>query len=381
MVGILHCYKSYPPDEIGGVAEAIATITSTTKDIFDHSILVARTRGLSRNYLESGIPVRAAWSVGTFWSLPFSPGYPFEVARAARSVDLIAHHAPFPLTDLGLLSSLPSQTAVVVHWHADINASSSVGRLINPLIRRSLAIADRIIVSHETSGQNSALLGEFSNKCAVIPYGVDNDYWSVLNADEHVQVAEIRKRQPRLIVSTGRLVPYKGHEGLLRALKTIDGTLIIVGKGPLVHKLQKQASDLGIADRVQFPGWLQRSQMKILLHAARIFAFPSVSSAESFGIAQLEAMAVGLPVVNTALPTTVPHVARHGQEALTVEPGDVDGLRSALGRLLGDKPLAAELGRAGQRRARSSFDWRLIGQQTAKVYMDALENRMSCPRG
>ena len=103
---------------------------------------------------------------------------------------------------------------------------------------------------------------------------------------------------------------------------------------------------MGLNSRVRLTGLQERQQIKILLHAARAFPFPSLTLSESFGIAQLEAMAAGLPVVNTALATAVPHVARHGVEGLTVPPGDADALASALTRLLNDKELAEKFGRA-----------------------------------
>ena len=73
----------------------------------------------------------------------------------------------------------------------------------------------------------------------------------------------------------------------------------IVGEGPLLPELQQLATELGVADRVQFAGRLPRSEIKQLFHSAQVFAFPSVTEAEAFGIVQIEAMATGLPIVNT----------------------------------------------------------------------------------
>src|SRR4051812_34160332 len=120
MLQILHCYKSYMPDEVGGVAEAIALVTSGHGTEFDHSILVSRPRGLGRHIIYQGVPVHAVTSLGTFASLPIAPCYPFALRRRSRSVDLIVHHSPFPLTDLGLLLGTSRKRSVLVHWHADL---------------------------------------------------------------------------------------------------------------------------------------------------------------------------------------------------------------------------------------------------------------------
>jgi glycosyltransferase involved in cell wall biosynthesis len=378
MLRILHCYKSYMPDEFGGVAEAISVVASAHDPNLNQSILVARPLGLGRDFVYGGVPVRAVASLGTLSSLPIAPGYPFALAARYRSVDIIVHHSPFPLTDFGLLlGGSAGKPALIVHWHADLETAKITSSWINPLLRRSLRRADRIIVGHESIMRNSPFLQGFLEKCVVIPYGVNLAYWTDLNAKEQAKVVELRSSYPRLIVSTGRLVPYKGHAVLLRALQRVDATLCIIGKGSLEASLRDRVRELRLDHRVIFTGWQERQQLKIMLHAARVFAFPSLTSAESFGIAQLEAMAVGLPVVNTALATAVPHVARHEVEGLTVPPGDIDALASALTRLLDDRELAEQFGRAARQRVVQTFDHENVLELTRQLYEETAAQRAS----
>jgi glycosyltransferase involved in cell wall biosynthesis len=374
VIRILHCYKSYMPDEVGGVAEAICATTSAHDAVLNQSILVARPRGLCKDFLYNEIPVHAVTSLGTIASLPIAPGYPFALALRARSVDLIVHHCPFPLTDFGLLLGPSKRPALIVHWHADLELSAITKLWFKPLLQNSLKRAARVVVSHPSVMRNSPFLQGFFDKCVVIPYGVDSTYWANLNAEEQERVAAIRHDYPRLIVSTGRLVPYKGHEVLLQALQRVDATLYIIGKGFLAKHLRRKAQELRLDDRAVLAGWQERRQLKIMLHAARVFAFSSLTSAESFGIAQVEAMAAGLPVVNTALPTAVPHVARHEVEGLTVPPGDAEALAFALTRLLNNKELAEQFGRAGQDRAKQIYDHKIIRAQTRQLYQETTES-------
>ena len=374
---ILHAYKSYRPDPTGGVAEAISTLVSADAPHLDNRILIARSCGLSRRFVDNGVTVRAVSSLGTFRSLPIAPGYAFAFTREARRADLVVHHAPFPLTDLGLTFPLPKRVALIVHWHADVVRSRLVVNLAAPLLRHSLDRADRIIVPHESIIQNSSFLREFSRKCVVVPYGIDVAYWAELTNQERRQVRELRKRYRRLIVSTGRLVPYKGYDVLLHALQQIDATLVIIGNGPMRRELLKLAKDLHVNDRFNLIGHQERNNMKLILHAAQVFAFSSVNAAESFGIAQLEGMAAGLPIVNTALPTAVPHVARHEIEGLTVPPGDANALASALAKLLNNEELAMRLGRAGRIRVEEQFSHANFRSRIMRIYEETVLQRRS----
>ena len=157
-----------------------------------------------------------------------------------------------------------------------------------------------------------------------------------------------------------------------RPISRVDATAIIVGEGPLRHDLLRVAQQRGVAERLILAGMLSRDDLKIHLHAAQLYAFPSVSAAEAFGIVQLEAMAAGLPIVNTSLPTGVPHVARHGLEALTVPPSDPAALAAAIAQLLADRTLAQRLGAAGRRRATTEYDLQTFVKRIEEVYEQAV---------
>jgi rhamnosyl/mannosyltransferase len=338
-----------------------------------HSILTARRFGLAHRYQLEGIPVEAVASLGTVFSTPLAPNYIPMFVRRVRSTDIVIHHAPLPLNDLAILLGLPDDVALIVYWHADIIGYPLLKRVVAPLIRRALARADRIVVSGPPMIDNSEFLRPHAEKCAVVPYGMDLDYWRTLDAGERANADEFRRQQPRHIVALGRLVEYKGYDVLVRAMQTIDGDATIVGEGPLLAELQQLATALGVSDRIRFAGRLTRSEIKQLFYSARVFAFPSVTEAEAFGIVQIEAMAAGLPIVNTRLATTVPLVARHDREALTVPPNDPHALSQALGRILDEPALAERLGAAGRERAKDEFDQAVFLARMMDIYDDAVQ--------
>jgi rhamnosyl/mannosyltransferase len=225
--------------------------------------------------------------------------------------------------------------------------------------------------------EHSEFLRPHAEKCAVLPYGMDLDYWLALDSGERAITEQMRRDRPRHIVSLGRLIAYKGYDVLIRAMQSIDGYATIVGEGPLLAELRQLATQLGVSDRIRFSGRLPRNEIRQLFHSAQVFAFPSVTEAEAFGIVQIEAMAAGLPVVNTNLATTVPLVARHDREALTVPPNDPQALSQALNRILDDPALGERLGTAGRDRAMSEFDHSAFCARMAVIYRDALQGRKS----
>ena len=355
---VLHLYKIFLPDIKGGIPTAIRQLAVGMKEGCAPMVLAARGAGTPEWIEIDGIPVRRSLSLATVLSLPIAPLYPFRLWQMARRADVVVHHVPFPLVDLAVALWFPRRCGLVVHWHSEIHGASRGQQRILPLLRgfinRTLRRADRILVPSPIMIEQSPFLGPFKEKCEVVPYGIDLAYWSALSPAEVQRVAELRARYPRLVVAAGRLVAMKGFDVLIESLAGIDGQLVILGSGPLEAQLRAQAASRGLDTRIHITGqFYDAAEFKCLLHAARVFAMPSIT--ETFGLVQLEAMACGRAVVNTRLPTVVPLVARHGQEALTVAPGSVPELAAALGKLLNDDALCQELGRNGRRRVSETY--------------------------
>jgi rhamnosyl/mannosyltransferase len=372
---ILHAFKVYTPDNHGGIVEAIARITAGTPKDDSASLLVCRYFGLGSTVDVDGLKVERTSTVAQFSSLPISPGFIPVLRNRIRDADVIAFHAPFPFVDIALMMGMPEDKALVIHWHAEITGRNLFRPIFHPLLKRSVERADRIIVSHPSIVEQSEYLAGHAAKCAVAPYGIDTDFWETRTSEDEASISRMRQQHPRLIVACGRLVPYKGFDVLVRALKLVDAHLIIAGSGPLEAVLRGVAAEARVTDRVTFAGYLSREQQRQLFGAADLFVLPSVSEAEAFGIVQLEAMCSAIPVVNTSLPTGVPWVARDGLEGLTVTPSDEVALAGAMSRLLDDRELAKRLGAAAKERAVSLFKWQKFAADVAEQYRQAYASR------
>ena len=372
---ILHCFKVYRPDHNGGIEEAISRIVAGTAHDATSSILVCRLRGLGSKIVVDGCPVERTTTLGQISSLPISPTYLMRMIQRMRSADVIAFHAPFPFIDVGIQAGLRDDQALVIHWHADIVGRNWLRPLFEPLLRRSVDRADRIMVTDSAMVDSSPFLRSAPDKCRVAPYGIDTAWWSELDADDLSATENLRRSHGRLVAACGRLVSYKGFDVLIRAMKRVDAHLIIIGTGPLEAELRGLVQALGLSSRVTFAGFVDRPRQRQILNASTMFVLPSVTVAEGFGIVQLEAMSCGLPVINTKLPTTVPHVARHDLEGLTVPPGDEIELAASMNRLLGDPELAASLGSNGRLRAREKYGWAAFAALANSTYAEALASR------
>ncbi len=164
-------------------------------------------------------------------------------------------------------------------------------------------------------------------------------------------------RENRLI-TVSRLTEKNGLLYLIKALPQIleehpDARLEVIGYGPLQGQLQKTVEALGVAAAVEFKGHVPNERVNERLAAAAVFVRPSLE--EGFGIAFVEAMAIGLPVVGTKV-GGITDIVTDRVNGLLVEPLDSQSLALAINELLGNHPLAKKLGANGAKSVRERFD-------------------------
>ncbi|MDA9531754.1 MULTISPECIES: glycosyltransferase [unclassified Bradyrhizobium] len=364
---VLHIFKVYYPDLFGGTLTVIRDICASLKDAFASAVLVCSQSAERREIVVNDVRVERVRSFGNIMSLPAAPTYPWRLWRRIAEHDLLALHAPFPLADLVFAFGFGARRPLVVHWHADIVTHAGLRWLVEPLMRRTLRRAKAIIVSDHALVDNTPLLREFEDKCRVVPFGIDTTGYDWPKIEPHHV-----KDRGRLVLACGRLVPYKGFDVLVRAAAAHDFEVWIIGEGIERPRLEQLIQELGLHDRVRLLGSVNDCERIKLMCLADVFVMPSVTNAETFGLVQLEAMAAGRPVVNTALDTAVPRVARHGMEAITVPPGDVAKLGEAIDILIRDPERRRRMGLAARTRALTRYSTTAFRQGMETVYRDAV---------
>ncbi|MFC9980732.1 glycosyltransferase family 4 protein [Gordonia sp. NPDC127522] len=199
-----------------------------------------------------------------------------------------------------------------------------------------------------------------------LPPGVDTERF----APDPVLRQRFRERldlgERPTILCLSRLVPRKGQDVLIRALPLIrrtipDATLVIVGGGPYGKTLRDLAVDTGVADHVIFTGSVPADDLAAYHNIADVFAMPSRTrgrglDVEGLGIVYLEASASGVPVV-AGLSGGAPETIEEGVTGTAVDGTDVDAVALAILAILGDRPAAAEMGRAGRRYVVENWQW------------------------
>jgi glycosyltransferase involved in cell wall biosynthesis len=149
--------------------------------------------------------------------------------------------------------------------------------------------------------------------------------------DAGLYTANFDKRTENRVVFVGRVTGEKHLDVLLKAVAALDpaldAKLDIVGGGDLMNQLKQLAKDLGIANRVNFLGYVTDEQLRSALTHATVFAMPSIAELQS--IATMEAMASALPIV-AANAMALPHLVHHGENGYLFEPGSVSDLTEKL---------------------------------------------------
>ncbi len=171
-----------------------------------------------------------------------------------------------------------------------------------------------------------------------------------------------RKPGPVRILFSGKHGERKGTRELTAALgrlgRDADWRATLTGNGE-IDKTREAVARLGLEDRVSVPGWIDSDALDELLAEADILVLPSFD--ENLPLSVVEAFARGIAVVCTPV-GALPDIVQHEVTGLLVQPGDVDGLVSALERLIGDPPLRERLGQ----NARALFEERLNLEQYAQ---------------
>ncbi|MDQ3435062.1 MAG: glycosyltransferase [Actinomycetota bacterium] len=340
---VAHVYKDVYPPVAGGIEKHIDGIRRGMPDVESDVIVCSRSRLTSVHTVGTGVEVRVG-ELGRLLSTPLAPGFPGRL-RSLRA-DVFHLHMPNPLGELSTLAALRGRP-IVASYHADIVSQRRLNPVYLPLQRACLRRAGAVVVGSLSLLRTSPALAGMAERAEHVPYGVDLTRFDPERVNAEDREALRRRYGTPLVVALGRLVHYKGVDQLIAAASSLDASVVIAGGGPLEGHLRDLARS---EPRVHLLGSVPEADLPLLLAAADLFVLPSVNRAESFGIATIEAQAMGVPAVVTDVGTGTVEAIAPGETGVVVPAGDPMALAGAISALLTDPDRRRTMGEAARRR-------------------------------
>lgn len=281
----------------------------------------------------------------------------------AKEYDLIHVHHPDPMAALALrLSGFRGR--VILHWHSDILSQKFFLLFYKPLQNWLIRRAETIVGTTPVYVRESPHLAHAQDKCTYVPIGIEP-----LQPDPE-KVAKIHEWFPgqKLVLSVGRLVPYKGFPYLIDALALLPANyhLVIGGTGPLREQLETHIQEMGLQDRITLAGFVPDEDLPAWFGACDCFVLSSTMKTEAFGIVQIEAMSCHKPVVATRIPQSgVSWVNEDGVSGRNVTPGHPEEYAAAIQEIVEN---AEKYGESAYLRFLNSFTRQQMIKNIEKVY-------------
>jgi rhamnosyl/mannosyltransferase len=369
---ILHFYKTYYPDSVGGIEQVIRQMCVGTGRLGVTNQVLALSRETNLQPVEfEGHMVHRVPNNFELASNAVSVQAIAKLARMARDADVVHYHFPWPFMDLAHFLARVNKPSVVT-YHSDIVRQKALLRLYQPLQHRFLQSVDTIVATSPNYLGSSAVLDRYRDKTRVITFGLDKSSYP---EPDQARLDQWRaKVGPKFFLFVGVLRYYKGLHILLDAVAGTNYPVVIVGAGPIEQELKQHAERLGLKN-VMFVGRVDDLDKVALLKLCYAVAFPSHLRSEAFGISLLEGAMFGKPMISSEIGTGTTYINIHQQTGLVVPPSDHEALREAM-RTLWDNPvLAQEMGRRAEARYWQQFTAEQMADSYASLYQEVVARR------
>jgi len=371
-VKVLHLYKAYLPDSVGGVEQVINQVIRSTEPLgVESEVLSFSHESSGDTVMVDGHKVSRCSIDLEVASTPFSWRSISLFKRLAKDADIIHYHYPYPFADLlHFLTGVKKPSLVT--YHSDIIKQKLLLQAYRPLKRRFLASIDRIVATSPNYIESSPVLSSFIDKTTVVPIGLDRETYC--RATPH-ELEHWRNRfNGRFFLFIGVIRYYKGLHILVEAIKSAPYPVVIVGSGPLEQELKTLAENQGVSN-AHFLGFVSNEDKAALLELSYALVFPSHLRSEAFGVSLLEGAMYGKPLISCEIGTGTSYINVDGVTGVVVSPNDAAELRQAMD-FLWDNPLKAQtMGEASLARYEELFTARKMAAAYYDLYCEMTSSR------
>ncbi|MGK0498841.1 MAG: rhamnosyl/mannosyltransferase [Oceanicoccus sp.] len=362
---VLHFYRTYYPDTQGGLEEAIRQICLSTDSLSVENRVLTLQRKPGESTVER--PEATVYRSPLHLSIT-SCDMGFKILPLYKELlgwcDVVHYHFPWPFADMLELIAGGNKPYIIT-YHSDIVRQKVLGKLYQPLMKRFLGRASRIVATSQNYFVSSQVLCDYSSKVEVIPLGINEE--SYPHNDTETVAAMRQQYGENFFLFVGVFRYYKGLHILLDAIKGANYKVVIAGSGPVEKELKEQAAKLQL-DNVVFPGFISDQQKVALLQLCRGVVFPSYFRSEAFGMTLVEGAMMGKPLISAEVGTGTSHVNIDKETGLVVSPGSVKELREAMDYLYYHPRDAETMGANARKRYTDYFTGDIIGEQYVQLY-------------
>ena len=369
---VLHFYKTYYPDSVGGIEQVIRQMCVGTGRLGVTNTVLSLSR--EKNLVPIAFEGHTVHRVPLDFELA-SNACSFAslgaLARLAREADVVHYHFPWPFMDLAHFIARVNKPTVVT-YHSDIVRQKKLLRLYQPLKQRFLRSVDAIVATSPNYMESSEVLERYRDKTRIITYGLDQ---STYPQADPARLSYWRQRiGPKFFLFVGVLRYYKGLHVLLEAAAGLSYPVVIVGAGPEEAALKAQALSLGLTN-VIFTGAIGEDDKVALLTLCYALAFPSHLRSEAFGISLLEGAMYGKPMISCDIGSGTTYINIDGETGLVTPPADPFALRAAMRTLWDNPAMARAMGARAAARFEAVFTAEKMSASYYSLYREVIARR------
>jgi len=323
----------------------------------DVTVLTGRLPGTEEEEIIDGIRiVRLKSRFINIYNPPFISSKGVGEALDSLDADVVNYNYRWAGSYNKPLSRYDGKKVFTYHnmWGEGIGLQARLSEINDNRFRKGLMTFDHIICVSDYVRSDLIRRGIPEDLTSTIPSGIN-------------EMPAMSDEEGDFILSLGRLVRTKGLDYLLKAMIDVPHKLVICGKGPDSSRIQNLVKRYGLEDRVDIRGWVSEDEKNRLMSTCKFFVMPSLF--ESYGLAAVELMSYGRPIICTdvnGLPDTV------GDAGIIVRPKDPVGLTSAVMSLISDERMRETLGKNARAKA-EGYLWKHHIGKIEDVYTEVTD--------
>ena len=373
---VLHVYKTYYPDPIGGLQEAIRQICLSTKNLGAE----VRIFTLSPNPSPEKVNIDdieifryKSWFAPGNNDMGLLKSYQ-AFKKHVEWADIVHYHFPWPFADL-LHILVNNKKPSIMTYHSDVIDKGFLEVIYNPLMKKMLSSMKAVVATSPKYTESSNVLKSYVDPDAleVISYGLDEE--SYLPYIEESKGIDIKDRfgleKDSYFLFIGVLRKYKGLDYLIDASSDTDSEIVIAGSGPLQQYYEERSID---KKNISLVGQISNAEKMALIKNCKGLILPSHMRSEAFGIVLIEASMQNKPLISCEIGTGTSYGNKNGVTGLVVESENPKELSDAMNSLSNDKDLSKKMGNNARERYETLFQPKQVGEKYFSLYKRILES-------